>query len=82
MRKGGKFLKNHKDDKVWWYYSDTKGPLEISFDRKKIYNLWIDYPHNMTSEEVEIFDRENPYWAEYFTDRKMATEEQSGNEQV
>ena len=37
--------------------------------RKKIYNLFRDYPHNMTEEEVRIFDRENPYWRDFFSDR-------------
>ena len=37
---------------------------------KKIYNLFADYPHNMTAEEVKIFDNENPYWAAFFKDRK------------
>lgn len=37
---------------------------------KKIYNLFANYPHNMTAEEVKIFDKENPYWAAFFKDRK------------
>ena len=39
-------------------------------DKKKFYNLFEDYPHNMTLEEVEIFDKENPFWADFFSDRK------------
>lgn len=35
----------------------------------KIYNLFKDYPYNLTSEEKEIFDKENPYWADFFKDR-------------
>lgn len=46
------------------------GPMLISFDKKKVYNLWQDYPHNMTKEEVELFDKENPFWADFFKDRK------------
>jgi hypothetical protein len=42
----------------------------FTFDKEKFYNLFEDYPQNMTSEEVEIFDKENPYWAEFFSDRK------------
>ncbi|MGF0094973.1 DUF7675 family protein [Peptoniphilus sp. SGI.035] len=30
------------------------GELNISFDRKKIYNLFRDYPYNMTDEEIKI----------------------------
>jgi len=25
----------------------------------------------MTEEEVRIFDRENPYWRDFFSDRKL-----------
>lgn len=32
------------------------GPIEITFDFKKIYNLWQDYPQNMSREEVEILN--------------------------
>ena len=65
------FYKNKLTDRIWWHKeAGTYGPLEISFDRKKIYNLWSDYPDNMTKEEVEIFDKENPFWAEFFKNRK------------
>jgi len=47
----------------------TVGKLLFSFDKKKIYNLWIDYPHGFTKEEKEIFDKEYPYWADFFKDR-------------
>jgi len=43
----------------------------FSFDKKKIYNLFLDYPHNMTEEEVRIFDSENPFWRDFFSDRKL-----------
>lgn len=35
-----------------------------------IYNLFSDYPHKMRPEEISIFDRENPYWANFFSDRR------------
>lgn len=65
------FYKEHNSDKVLWVDNfDKKGEHLFTFDKKKIYNLFADYPHNMTKEEVEIFDKENPYWADFFKDRK------------
>lgn len=42
----------------------------FSFDKKKIYNLFADYPHNLTADEKKIFDKENPFWKEFFADRQ------------
>ena len=68
-----RFWKEIPEGKVW--NVDRKknkevGPIEITFDQKKIYDLWADYPDNMTKEEVEIFDKEQPFWADFFSDRK------------
>lgn len=64
------FYKRDKHDKVWWY-RDTEhvGKHLISFDKRKIYNLYADYPHNLTKEQKELFDKENPYWAELLKSR-------------
>jgi hypothetical protein len=32
--------------------------------------MFRDYPDAMAKEEVEIFDKENPYWANFFAERK------------
>ena len=65
------YKENH-DDKIRWVDTSwfARGLMLFTFDKKKFYNLFEDYPQNMTSEEVEIFDKENPYWAEFFSDRK------------
>lgn len=64
--------KENKDNKIWWTRKiDTIGQLNISFDRKKIYNLFEDYPYNMSEEEIEIFEKEEPYWANFFAWRKQ-----------
>ncbi|MBM6821250.1 DUF7675 family protein [Fusobacterium mortiferum] len=64
------FYKENENDIIWWVNDlDTKGEFLFSFDKKKIYNLFADYPHNLSKEEKEIFDKENPYWAEFFSDR-------------
>ena len=61
------FYKETEESKVWWIDKlDVKGENLFSFDQKKIYNLFADYPHNMTEEEVEIFNQENPFWRDFF----------------
>lgn len=58
------------NNKVWEVYEQgVIGKLLFSFDKKKIYNLWEDYPHNFTKEEKDIFDKEYPFWAEFFKSR-------------
>ena len=65
------FYKMHKGDTIWWVRDyDRMGKLEISFDKVHIFNLWRDYPHNLTKEQKELFDKENPFWAKRFKNRK------------
>lgn len=65
------FYKNNETDQIWWVDNlETFGEHLFSFDKKHIYNLFADYPYNMTDAEVEIFDKENPYWADYFRHRR------------
>jgi hypothetical protein len=65
------FYKNNKNDVIWWTDNlESVGEHLFSFDKKKIYNLFSDYPHNLSKDEVEIFDKENPYWRDFFADRK------------
>lgn len=65
-----RFYKQNTDDSIWWVdTSHQDGTWLFSFDKVKIYNLFADYPHNLSKREKEIFDRENPYWKEFFKDR-------------
>ncbi|MBE5820960.1 MAG: hypothetical protein E7311_00025 [Clostridiales bacterium] len=65
------FYKKNENDTIWWVNTkDRKGEHLFSFDKNKILNLFKDYPHELTKEEKEIFDKENPYWADFFKDRK------------
>lgn len=73
-RNGMYYYKDNKDDKIWWVeYDDEEknldGDMLFTFDTYKIYNLFSDYPHALTSEQKAIFDKENPYWADFFKDR-------------
>lgn len=64
------FYKQKDTDSVWWV-DDTEhvGRFLFSFDKKKVFNLFSDYPDKLTQEQLEIFNRENPYWVEFFKDR-------------
>lgn len=70
MGRSDKFYKEHEDDQVWWLDSENKGEFLFSFDKKTVFNLFRDYPHKLTPEQKEIFDDENPYWKDFFSDRK------------
>lgn len=72
MKDNSEFYKENPGDRIWWKKTNKIGVWEFSFDRQKVYSMFRDYPHAMTPEEVRIFDRENPFWAEYFKDRKEA----------
>ena len=66
----GDFYEKNKNDKIWWIDNiDTIGEFLFSFDKKTIFNLFADYPHNLTAEQKEIFDKENPYWKDFFSYR-------------
>lgn len=68
----GYFYKDNPTDKVWWYRDpNNKGWIRFSFDQKHIFFLFRDYPWKLTKEEKEIFDKENPFWADFFKDRTM-----------
>jgi hypothetical protein len=60
-----KFYKENESDQIWWVENDSIGVWEFSFDKKKIYNFFRDYPQNMTDEEVAIFKRENAEMLKY-----------------
>lgn len=64
------FYKNNEGDTILWVDNvGSVGEFLFTFDKKKIYNLFADYPHNLTPKEKAIFDKENPYWRDFFSDR-------------
>lgn len=65
------FYKEKSTDTIYW--ADTpayRGLFLFSFDKKTVFNLFADYPHKLTAEQKAIFDKENPYWTNFFRDRK------------
>lgn len=70
VMQNNKFYKENPSDLVWWVdTSDQDGLFLFSFDKEKVFNLFTDYPHKLTEQQKKIFDRENPFWADYFKDR-------------
>ena len=55
----------------WVDNPDQIGEMNFTFDRKKFFNLFQDYPHELTEEQKALFDKENPFWADFFKDRKQ-----------
>lgn len=53
------------DRTTWVTIVGRETAIAFTFDKKKLYFLYRDY-HLLSPEEKEIFDKENPYWANYF----------------
>lgn len=68
------FYKENPTDKIWWVDDGSLGDYAISFDREKVYYIFKDYPWKFSKEEKELFDKENPYWADFFKDRTETKE--------
>lgn len=71
MEQLNRFYKNNPDDVIWWLDNadEVKGEWVFTFDKEKLFNMFADYPHNLTLKQKKIFDEENPEWAEFFSDR-------------
>lgn len=66
-----KWYKNEPTDKIWWLdNADEKvGEWIFSFDKETTFNMFADYPHKLSAEQKAIFDKENPFWADFFRGR-------------
>jgi hypothetical protein len=65
------FYKKEPTDTIYWVdETERKGLFLFSFDKQTVFNLFADYPHKLTPSQRAIFDEENPYWANFFRDRK------------
>ena len=71
MEELNRLYKNNEQDEIWWVdASDRDGEWIFTFDKKNFFNLFADYPHKLTAEQKVIFDKENPFWADFFRDRR------------
>ena len=65
------WYKNKDSDVIWWLdTSEYEGLWIFSFDKETTFNMFADYPHKLTKEQKEIFDKENPFWKDFFKDRE------------
>ncbi len=66
------YVHNNEGDVIWWLEAPMPkdGEWIFSFDKQTDYNMFRDYPWALSREEKEIFDRENPFWADFFKDRQ------------
>ena len=61
---------NAETKKVKWIKDpEAIGERVFTFGDGKMFNLFRDYPYELTPEQKAIFDEENPYWADFFKDR-------------
>jgi hypothetical protein len=72
MAQSSKWYKNQQNDNVWWLDNNEEvGKHIFSFDKKESFNLFSDYPWKLTKEQKKMFDEENPFWADFFSDRSV-----------
>ena len=78
--KSGKWFKMNADEKVWWKDTgDEFWKYIISFDKKNELDLFEDYPHRLTAEEKETFDKEYPDWADFLDPMRNRNSVQQGD---
>ena len=55
------FYKQYEDSTIWYVEEPgTRGKILFSFDKKKIFSFFKDYPQALTEEQKKVFDKENP----------------------
>lgn len=73
----GQWRKKKDSDQIWWLEGTGRiGEWIFSFDKVHKFNMFRDYPYKLTEEQKAIFDKENPYWVDFFKDR--VKEKQNG----
>lgn len=63
-------MSNNSLQFTWIETPDTVGEMLFTFDGKQVFNLFRDYPYALTPEQKQAFDQANPFWANYFRNRK------------
>ncbi len=63
------FVQNDDSDIFWTYPIGVSGVHLFSFDQKNVYNLFSEFPYALSDEQVALFCKNEPYWANAFADR-------------
>ena len=64
-------IQREKGTKTWWVDTVNVGEFLFTMDKKRVYNLFRDYPDKLSLEEWIEFTEDNPYWAKFFKDRNV-----------
>lgn len=54
----------------WVDNPEQVGEMLFTFDGVQVFNLFRDYPNALTPEQKRLFDEANPFWVDFFKDRK------------
>lgn len=67
-----KWMRDDEKSRIWWLdNADEKiGVFIFSFDKKTSYNLFSDYPYKLSEKQLKIFEEDEPFWADFFSDRR------------
>lgn len=66
-----RFYKEKDGNETWWVDSERIGEFLFSFDKKKVYNLFADYPEKLAFDEWLVFNEENEYWMMFKADDNL-----------
>lgn len=75
------FYKSNKYGKIWNVSTGEiignelyleRGPYYFTFDKKKIYNFWTDFPQELTLDELRTFALEKPIMAKRLSDKEIS----------
>lgn len=62
-------LNKKKNGFRWIDKPEQVGEHLFTFDGERVFNLFRDYPYELTTEQKQEFDSLNPYWVDFFKDR-------------
>lgn len=77
-----RLVKIGSSSKIFWASPiGYVGTLLFSFDNKKFYSLFGDFPYKLTKEQIDFFVKEEPYWANFFRKRLEDMKQQEAKDE-